>query len=120
MLLTHWLRSTFAPRPASRRRPVRRPAVERLEDRTTPSTGGLLDPTFGSGGQVMTSFTNNWDQAYAVTAQPDGKIVVAGTTTASGSHTGGDFLVARYNADGTRDAGFGAGGYTATDFKGLS
>jgi uncharacterized delta-60 repeat protein len=121
MTLTRWPHSAFRPRLAARQRPpVRRPAVERLEDRTTPSTGGLLDPTFGSGGQVMTSFTNNWDQANAVATQPDGKLVVVGTTTASGSSTGGDFLVARYNADGTPDRSFGSGGYAATDFKHLS
>src|SRR5262249_22283224 len=43
----------------------------------------------------------------------DGKIVVAGTTTA----TTADFLVARYNADGTPDTSFVAGvGYVAIDF----
>jgi uncharacterized delta-60 repeat protein len=93
-----------------------------LEDRVTPSTGGLLDPTFGSGGTVLSSFTNNHDQANAVTAQPDGKIVIAGQTSVPGS--GGKhsstgfigFLVARYNADGSLDASFGSGGYTATWF----
>ncbi len=53
MTLTQWLRSRLAPRPApARRRPHPRPAVEVLEDRRTPSTGGALDPPFGSGGQV--------------------------------------------------------------------
>jgi uncharacterized delta-60 repeat protein len=87
-----------------------------LEDRVTPSTGGLLDPTFGSGGQVLSSFTNNVDTAEAVTVQPDGKIVTAGGTVVSGSKTGADFLVARYNVDGSLDTGFGSGGHTATDF----
>src|SRR5215813_15623046 len=100
MTLARWLRSALALRPASRiRPPARRLAVEPLEDRLTPSTGGLLDPTFGSGGQVLSSFSNNYDAAYAVVAQPDGKIVIAGGTTVSGSRTGGDFLVARYNVD---------------------
>src|SRR5262245_35706660 len=118
MTLAHWLRSAFAPRPAARRRPpVRRPAVERLEDRTTPSTGGLPDPTFGSGGQVMSSFPNHlYDEASAVAVQPDGKLVVGGGTRAVGSKTGNDTLVARYNLDGTPDATFGTGGYTATNF----
>ena len=120
MNLAHWLRSARAPRPAAQPRPpARRLAVERLEERDTPSTGGLLDPTFGSGGHVLNSFTNYYDAADAVTTQPDGKIVVAGVTTASGSsRTGNDFLVARYNADGTPDTSFGTGGRTATDFNG--
>ncbi len=118
MTFARWLRSALAPRPAARTRTtVRQLGVERLEDRTTPSTGGLLDPTFGSGGHVLTSFTNYYDAPKAVTAQPDGKVVVAGNTRASGSNTGFDFLVARYNADGTLDTGFGTGGHTATDFS---
>lgn len=117
MTLFRWLRSALAPRSAPRTRPAtRRLAVELLEDRLTPSTGGLLDPTFGSGGQVMTSFSNNYDAAYATIAQPDGKVLVAGSTTASGSKTGSDFLVARYNINGTLDSTFGSSGYTTTDF----
>jgi uncharacterized delta-60 repeat protein len=121
MTFTHWLRSCFAPRPTARTRPhALRLAVEPLEDRLTPSTGGVLDPTFGSGGQVMTSFTNYDDEARAVVAQPDGKIVIAGVTTAAKSRTGSDFLVARYNADGSLDTGFGSGGHTVTDFSKLN
>src|SRR5215469_3921905 len=117
MTIVRWLRSVLTPRPTTRTRPrARRLTVEPLEDRLTPSTGGLLDPTFGSGGQVLSSFSNNWDQAMAVVAQPDGKIVIAGDTTVPGSKTGGDFLVARYNADGSLDTSFGSGGHTATDF----
>jgi uncharacterized delta-60 repeat protein len=121
--------------PKYRTRPARRygfrPRVEALEHRDCPAlgppisgghfewddpTGGALDPTFGSGGQVINSFSNYNDAANAVTVQPDGKIVIAGSTTASGSKTGGDFLVARYTANGTPDASFGNSGYTATDF----
>jgi uncharacterized delta-60 repeat protein len=116
MTLTHWLRSRLAPRPAPvRRRPQHRPAVEALEDRLTPSTGGLPDPTFGSGGQVVSSFTNNLDEANSVAVQSDGKIVIAGVTQASGSKAPREVLVARYNANGTLDTSFGSGGYTATN-----
>lgn len=122
MTFTRWLRSVLAPRPASRARPpARRLAVELLEDRLTPSTGGLLDPTFGGGtGYALSSFTNHLDAANAVTVQSDGKIVVAGNTTASSSNTGQDFLVARYNADGSPDTSFGTAGHTATDFYKLT
>ena len=44
--------------------------------------------------------TQDW--ATAIVVQPDGKIVLAGKA-------GTDFVVARYNADGTPDTGFGSG-----------
>jgi uncharacterized delta-60 repeat protein len=103
-----------------------RPQVEALEERWCPTggvfewadpTGGALDPTFGSGGQVVSSVSNYFDYGNAVVGQPDGKVVVAGLTETAGSRTGYDFLVARYNANGTLDASFGSGGYTATDFN---
>jgi uncharacterized delta-60 repeat protein len=102
-----------------------RPAVEALEARWCPTgavfewadpTGGALDPTFGSGGQVVSSFTNYYDTANSVTVQSDGKIVIAGITRTSGSKGYTKDLVARYNANGTLDTSFGSGGYTATDY----
>ena len=40
---------------------------------------GDLDPTFGTGGQVMTDFSHSTDIAFAVALQTDGKLVVVGT-----------------------------------------
>ncbi len=77
---------------------------------------GGLDPSFGSGGRVSTAFSNGArsDEAQAVAVQPDGKILVAGTSDQGA--TGYDFAVARYNADGTLDAGFGSNGRVTTSF----
>src|SRR5262245_12063781 len=72
---------------------------------------GALDPTFGSGGLVTTDFGGS-DSAQAVAIQSDGKIVAAGSS-------GGDFALARYNADGSLDASFGGGGKVTTDFGGF-
>jgi uncharacterized delta-60 repeat protein len=72
---------------------------------------GTLDPTFGTGGTVLTSFGPPLSAAADVVVQPDGKIVAVGVA-------GNDFAVARYNANGTLDAGFGAGGLVTTDFGG--
>jgi uncharacterized delta-60 repeat protein len=76
--------------------------VERLETRTLLSAGAL-DPTFGNGGLVTTPILGSLDSiAQAMAVQPDGKVVVAGTSNGS--------VVTRYNTDGTLDATFGTGG----------
>jgi uncharacterized delta-60 repeat protein len=49
----------------------------------------------------------------SVVIQSDGKIVVGGNTFSF--NTGTDFALARYNADGSLDASFGAGGKVITD-----
>ena len=55
-----------------------------------------------------------FDQARDVTHQDDGKILVAGS---SNDGSGDNFLLARFNADGTLDTSFGSGlGYVITDF----
>jgi uncharacterized delta-60 repeat protein len=61
---------------------------------------GDLDPTFGSGGVVSQS------PGAGIAIQPDGKIVVAGSSP---------FALARYLPDGSLDPSFGAGGHVETD-----
>jgi uncharacterized delta-60 repeat protein len=73
---------------------------------------GTLDPTFGSGGTVLTSFGGSLSAAADVAVQPDGKIVAVGFVA-------GDFGIARYNANGTLDPTFGTGGLVTTDFGGF-
>jgi uncharacterized delta-60 repeat protein len=74
------------------------------------TAAGALDSGFGSGGIVRTSFGGGFDQAWGVARQPDGKLVVVGTGGPSA-----DILVARYNADGSLDGGFGSVGKVVTD-----
>lgn len=65
---------------------------------------GALDTTFGVGGYVTTPFSaTSQDWALDVLVQPDGKIVVVGTTNFSTA-------VVRYNSDGSLDTSFGTGG----------
>jgi uncharacterized delta-60 repeat protein len=76
---------------------------------------GSPDPTFGSGGQVITDLgALENETAHAVVVQPDGKTVIAGS--AVNRATGEVFALVRYNADGSRDAGFGVGGVVSTAF----
>jgi uncharacterized delta-60 repeat protein len=71
---------------------------------------GSIDETFGSGGVVTTDFGSNSDYARDVVIQTDGKIIVAGGILNVTGNTSMDFAFARYNADGSLDAGFGTGG----------
>jgi uncharacterized delta-60 repeat protein len=116
MALARLHRSIFVTRPARRPRATCRLAVEPLEARDNPS-GGTLDPTFGTGGIVTSNFPS-LTRVYDVLVQPDGKSVVVGTTPSTRPRGAGDFLVARYNANGTPDGTFGTGGHTSTDLLG--
>jgi uncharacterized delta-60 repeat protein len=81
---------------------------------------GDLDPTFGTGGKLMTDFNDSTDIAYAVALQPDGKLVAAGTTYTNNDYSGEDFAITRHNANGTLDTTFGVNGKVTTDFPGLA
>lgn len=72
---------------------------------------GSLDASFGNGGKLLTPVGAGAasDQAHAVFVQPDGKILVAGSSD-SGGNAGLDFAILRYKADGTLDPEFGNGG----------
>ena len=77
---------------------------------------GGLDLTFGRGGEVTSDFRGSNDIANAAALQADGKIVAAGIRFVGNSASVGDFVVARYNSDGTIDKTFGEGGHVVTDF----
>ncbi|MDQ3748191.1 MAG: delta-60 repeat domain-containing protein [Acidobacteriota bacterium] len=75
---------------------------------------GDLDPTFGSGGKVTTDLSS-FDFANSAVLQPDGKLIVAGAYDAAFYF---DFVVVRYNSNGSLDASFGIGGSVIMDFGG--
>ena len=87
--------------------------------RTT--AGGYRDTTFGAGGWALPVFPGGVDStAHALVRQPDGKLLVAGTTGTGG---GSDFGLLRLNADGSLDddsdgAGFDGDGYLRLDIDG--
>ena len=69
---------------------------------------GTVDTSFGqNSGWTLLDFGNH-EIAEALALQSDGKVVVAGFTGTQG--VGYDIIVARVNADGTRDSAFGTGG----------
>ena len=95
--------------------PLRFLRLERLESREVPALVAALDPSFGTGGFNTTDFGND-DRPNAIAIQPDGKIVIAGSTGGATS----DFAIARYNANGTLDTSFGGGTGKATIFFGAA
>ena len=70
---------------------------------------GSLDPSFGSGGIVVTPFAGQ-SLVQGVGIQADGRIVAVGGGA-------GYFALARYTAGGTLDATFGHGGKVMTHFR---
>lgn len=74
---------------------------------------GALDTTFGTGGKVLTDMGSaSDDEVHAIALQPDGKIIVAGTSITNGKY---DFALARYTKDGALDTTFGTAGKVLTD-----
>jgi uncharacterized delta-60 repeat protein len=77
-------------------------------------TNNLPDPSFGSGGLAAFTPPHFVFQVSAVAEQSDGKIVVAGTVDgAAGAFD--DFMLVRFNPDGSVDTSFGSGGFVSRD-----
>lgn len=73
---------------------------------------GTFDTTFGTNGIARTPIGNGEDIANAMVLQPDGRIVVAGTSVIDNDRH--DFVIARYTNAGALDPTFGTGGFTTT------
>lgn len=71
----------------------------------------MVDITFGNGGKVVTAI-NDSSTANDITIQPDGKIIIGGSTTVSNKAY---FTLVRYNMDGSLDNTFGSNGKVITE-----
>src|SRR2546426_6739374 len=69
---------------------------------------GDLDPSFGTGGQVITPISSGYDAANALVVQPDGKLVAAGHAHNTGNTL---FPLLRYHPDRNLETTFGSGGH---------
>lgn len=77
---------------------------------------GTLDSSFGSSGIVIKDL-GNWESAYSVMVEPNGKILLAGSTaTLSGDE---DFVGLRFMADGSPDLSFNGTGHLITNMGGM-
>ena len=74
---------------------------------------GSPDKSFGYFGR-LTSDVGGVTKVADLALQPDGKIVIAGTVNGSSANV--DFLVTRYNANGSLDTTFNHTGVVTTDF----
>src|SRR5687767_6006021 len=75
------------------------------------NANGSLDATFGNGGITAVTFPHAHNLS-AIAIQADGKIVVAGTV----AYDHDEFLVARFETNGTLDTSFNRGGFIYVDF----
>lgn len=82
-------------------------ALQRLLDNGTP------DPSFGTGGTVLSPLAGHQRYAYDIGLQSTGAIIVAGLDY--DINLDGNALLMRFLPDGTLDADFGDGGVTSSD-----
>ncbi|MBS1745724.1 MAG: hypothetical protein JST21_06115, partial [Bacteroidetes bacterium] len=73
---------------------------------------GKIDSSFGVNGIAIADYGKG-DIAYDIAIQPDGKIIIQGSSS-------GYFNTLRYLPNGTLDASFGGQGYAITQFSGLA
>ena len=71
------------------------------------NSNGTLDTSFGNNGRVFLAVTNRNETANAVALQPNGRIVVVGSTEPTDGSPNTDFLAVRFNANGSLDTSFG-------------
>jgi uncharacterized delta-60 repeat protein len=77
---------------------------------------GKIDSTFGNNGKVITEVSGS-AFVTSVTIQPDGKIIVGGyRSTIVQGYTQLDFLIARYNVNGSADSSFNNDGIRVASF----
>ncbi|MBL0128817.1 MAG: T9SS type A sorting domain-containing protein [Flavobacteriales bacterium] len=81
------------------------------------SENGSLDPSFGSGGKVVTSLGPGGDLSHGMVVQGDGRILLCGQTA-----IGGDTAIAivRYNSTGILDSSFGNNGVVVWNVSNVS
>jgi uncharacterized delta-60 repeat protein len=81
------------------------------------TSSGILDSSFGTGGEVTTAFGGVLNPATSVLVQPNGDILVGGSDLKV-AKTGTLTALAMYNSNGTPDTSFGADGTVAVDAVG--
>lgn len=81
-------------------------------------TNGAPDTGFSGDGKVTTAVGSSDDRAFKVLQLPDGRLLVAGYTQKNTSDS--DFVLLRYNSDGSLDTSFSGDGKLTTNFDSSS
>src|SRR5581483_2623992 len=68
-------------------------------------------------GRVLTSFSNNDENGFALALQPDGKILEAGMVGINFFSNNENMGIARFNTDGKLDSSFGVNGEATIKFE---
>jgi len=84
------------------------------------NSNGTLDQTFGQDGKVRTDLATTDEFLKDVLIQPDGKIVVAGSSYDYSPSTVIFITIVRYNPDGSLDNTFDGDGILQTNFSNLT
>ncbi len=84
------------------------PAIARF------NSDGTIDTGFGGTGFIKLDLSAQFDDFNDVVIQPDGKILVAGSSYKYGTD---DFLLVRFLSNGSFDEDFGNDGFVYTDFS---
>ena len=77
---------------------------------------GIVDGSFGTGGQVLKDFAGGDDAINSLAIQANGDIVAAGSATIAGIT---EIALARFLANGVEDSHFGVKGNVTTNVRGL-
>lgn len=75
-----------------------------------------LDKAFGNGGIVLPNF-NSFVVPTGSVVQPDGKLLIGGSSFGTPTARNQQQLVARFNPDGSLDPSFGTGGITLINYE---
>ncbi len=86
------------------------------------NNNGTTDNSFASDGKIVTNIGGPdiaaTDNSFAVAVKSSNKIVLAGTSSLSGSDSKSDLALVQYNTDGTIDNSFGFQGKVLGEFEG--
>ena len=77
---------------------------------------GNVDTTFGTGGSAEIGDKGRDNSANAIVLQPDGKIIVSGSSSGTVENATFDALVARLDSTGQLDPSYGSGGRVSISF----